>query len=308
MVTEASDDRHGISFKNFSRIHRYYFIYRTGRIPSTGKMTDPPEKISPWETVASGFLPAVAGVNGGLTTTLYDYKHGALWLPEGEHTIPLLPLSPADAVANTYQVYVVGMGEHKIADPADLKLNAEAALVRKTMKDMTNYEGFKEFLWPLITKVLPVSSKTDIWENYVSEVAAINEYLQELGTVGLEWIQQIGDNPEEVWPATKILFKAIIGSITSETGKDAFLAVITKLTKNSSATVVDNVQKFGKFAGNLVAAVKVTDAILAGVDLGMTTHQISDSNDYNIWNVFAAASAIALSPTSATLTDRKSVV
>ena len=193
LVVAPSDDRSGIVITNTTRINRFYFVYRTGYVPSTGTTTDPATPIAPWELVSSGLLPSVTGLSG-VTSTLVEFFAGkATWAPVNTPTLSL-PLNPPGALANTYQVFVVGMGAQFVSPPADLLANGDAQLVRTTEQEMWLYEVVKEILWPLLTKVMPGLPANDIWKSKSAVISAVNNFVKQAGSFGLAWESQ---NPRE---------------------------------------------------------------------------------------------------------------
>ncbi len=101
LVVAPSDDRSGIVITNTTRINRFYFVYRTGYVPSTGTTTDPATPIAPWELVSSGLLPSVTGLSG-VTSTLVEFFAGkATWAPVNTPTLSLPSIHPVPSPTPT---------------------------------------------------------------------------------------------------------------------------------------------------------------------------------------------------------------
>lgn len=302
MQAGPSDDHRGIVLTNLSRINRYYFLYRTGYIPSTGSVKDGPiTAVSPWEIVSSGFLPAVSGTSGGVFKSLIDvFSEKGLGTPED--TPIQLSLSPGGAVANTYQLYVVGSGSHFINDPPDLKDNTDAGAIQRKKNEMILYQTLKEFIWPMLTKVLPLKTKFDTWKDVDKVVAIGGDFIKAAGPAATSWLEQITKDPSSAWPSSKTLLKAIVG-VQTPAGK-ALVAMLNKLSAGEPLKE-NTFAKFSGYTKKLFQVIQVVDGILAAGDIGYIGYQTANSNTYNIWDVSAAAATVALSPPSATLTNSK---
>lgn len=293
LIAAPSDDHRGIVITNQSRINRFYFVYRTGYIPSDGMTTDKPEPIEPWELVASGLIPSVTGTGGGFIGTIADFFSGThTWDPENTPTIPL-PLDPTDdALANTFRVYVVGLGWETLNADADLIRYGDAELVKSTLDDMCMYQAVKEILWPLLTKVIPCSERTDIWKDKSKVVAAINNFVKQAGSVGLAWQSQILSDKADVWKAAKALLKgAVGGALGQKQVRDALYGLVINITGTGYFSPATN-GNIIEFADKLNGYIKGADAVLALGDIGSIGCQVANSNEYNIWDVFAAVPAL----------------
>jgi virginiamycin B lyase len=305
VIASPSEDHLGIVLTNQSRINRYYFVYRTGYIPSNGKTTDQPKNKSPWTLVAEGLLPAVSGIGGGairigIDGISYYWTGKPVWKEVNTPTIPL-PLDPnePDALANSYQVYVVGMGTQYI-DPTKLKNNADFTSVDKTKFEMWLYQAVKEMVWPLLTKLLPLA-KPDIFKDKAGTMLAINIFISQAGNAGNAWQSEIYRNPEKAWEATlDILKKSVSTAAGSKQVKDALYNLAVNLTAGidigPKATDLVN-----KFVSNLAGCIKAVDIFYNVVDVASIADQVSNSNDYNIWDTLALPGKMTLEPIVGTI-------
>ncbi len=189
LSVRPSLDHLGVNIENTKRIHRHYFVFRSGYVPSTGQSTDPPTPLATWVPIADGDLKAVTGLTG-VVTCLIDFWDGKLaWNPTVTPTIPL-PLDPSNAKANAFKVYVVGGGgigpvnpDGSLALPADLT-SLQPNLVSSitaAARSATLLELFKELIWPLITKIVPTGASLNISDNAWVDYAG--QFAKELGSL-----------------------------------------------------------------------------------------------------------------------------
>ena len=305
LVVSPSDDHLGIVITNQSRINRYYFVYRTGYIPSTGKTTDQPTNKPPWTLVAKGLLPAVSGVGGGairigIDGLSYFWTGKPVWNDVNTPTIPL-PLDPdePDALENSYQVYVVGMGTQYV-DPINLKNNADFASVDNTKFEMWLYQTVKEMVWPLLTKIVPLGG-SDIFDDKDKTMLAINLFISQAGNAGNAWQSEIYREPEKAWEATlDIIKESVSAAADSKQVKNALYNLAVNLTAGidigPKATDLVN-----KIVNSLAIIIKSVDLFYNVFDVGSIAYQVSNSNDYNIWDARALPGKITLEPISGTI-------
>jgi hypothetical protein len=250
--------------------------------------------------VAQGLFPAVTGISGGtikiaIDGITYFFTDKPVWLPYNTPTIPL-PLDPEepDALAYSYQVYVVGLASNYI-DPVDLKNNtSDFAMVDKTKKEMYLYQVAKEMLWPLLSKILPMAKPS--FEDFPKTMLAINIFISQAGNAGNAWQDRIYREPEQAWEATQEIIKeAFAGALDSKQVKAALYNFLVNVTagKDPGPRVIN---LSNKVVNSLAACIKVVDFISNGLDLASIGYMISKSNDYNIWNALALPGKITLQP------------
>jgi hypothetical protein len=307
LVVAGSSDNTGIVITNQARINRWYFVFRTGYVPAGYPSTTPPTLTSPWVLVGQGFLPAVTGATG-VVTTLIDYYQGkTTWAPVDSSVIPLPP-TPAGVEANSYQVYVVGAGSNILSSlPADIVANyPDSATVANTAAEMLLYQAAKEVVWPIITKILPVCPATSgIWKNPDAVVSALNQLVKDTGSFGATYSSQLLSGGA-MWPTNMTFFKAVLGS---QTLRDAIynwvinmaVAGAEKLPTGPSAYAMVSLTGMNTFTTAFFKVVKPIDALLTAADQACIFSQMALSNVYNIWDVTATTPTLILSPSSVTL-------
>jgi hypothetical protein len=150
-----SSDQLGITVQNTKRIHRHYFVFRNGFVPSTGKEADTPTPLSPWVQITDGDLSAVDGVTGTISS-LVDFWDGKVpWVAQTTPTIAL-PLNPADALKNTYQALIVGAGVTFFsAQDLPFLSASQFTAVQAAANNAAYLEVFKEIVWPIVTQSCP---------------------------------------------------------------------------------------------------------------------------------------------------------
>ena len=77
--------------------------------------------------------------------------------------------------------------------------------------EMILYQTLKEFMWPMLTKILPLKTKYDIWQDVDKVVAIGEEFIKAAGPAATTWLEQITKDPSSAWPSSKTLLKAIVG-------------------------------------------------------------------------------------------------
>ena len=157
LMVLPSEDGLGVIIQNYLRIHREYFVFRTGYTDADGLTHSYPSADFPaWvQVTGNGFLPAVTGVTSFIgAITDYTIADKTAWAPKTTPTISL-PLAPAGATQNTFKVIVVGAGMANSA-PQDLQSQpVPAGAVDEALVNMFCLEFFKEFVVPLVSKFLP---------------------------------------------------------------------------------------------------------------------------------------------------------
>ena len=309
---QPSLDKLGITIENDMRIHRKYFVFRTGYVPSTGKVTDDPQPFDPdvWVEVASGYLPAETGVTG-VVSAFIDYFVGGkvAYAPvcvNGKAPpcpTVVLPIDPPDAKANTFQVYVVGAGGNLglAGVPAPLaKQPAAAAEVQTELVKMELLEGFKELLWPILTKALPAKISDAIWKSPDEATTIILQFVKEGGTAAANWAAAMekGNYLPSLTDAAKALTS---NKQFRDAAYNAVLDLAYRQAKAIDAHAVDNLASYWQSVDNILPVMKVLDQVATVTDTACVFVQIANSYDYSVWDVRAFPPVFTLVPPSATI-------
>ena len=302
LAVRPSLDDLGIYIENSKRIHRRYFVYRDGFVPSTGQSTDPATALTNWVPIAEGFLPAVEGVTG-VVDALIDYWSGKVaWNPETTATIPL-PIDPSNAKANSFKVYVVGAGSGGPVDalgnqtpPADLVALQPALVPTLTgaARDAALLELFRELLFPLLTKIVPPG--TISVRDPGPFLALAGEVAKELVKAGLALDPdlQTGDYKGACTEAIKLVadfapLRAAVFKLISD-----FL-----VRQTTGALATDFATTWASAFSDLVVYIKAADILLGITDVGSVLYQATQTSMYNGWDVVAAPPPVTISPTTA---------
>ena len=306
LAVQASLDDLGIYVSNAYRVHRHYYVFRSGFVPSTGTTTDTPTPLQTWVPVADGFLPAVTGV-AGVVNSLIDWWTGSVaWAPTSSGTIAL-PLDPPDAKENSFTVYVVGAGAPTTV-PSDLAGQAAAlASVNSGLSEVQMLEWFKEVVWPLFTKTVPPGAIGNAFGNPTGLASVATQLTQQLTSFGLNlepyWLKGdfktptsalldlVASNPQARNAVFNIIYNALIAAGPSGL--------------KFSGTGWQVTGWFTKF-GNVCAYINVLDKALAGADLGSVFYQISASSQYTEWGVTSTPPTVQLSPQQASVAAKGS--
>jgi len=297
LVVSPSNDHLGIVITNTSRINRYYYVFRSGWIPSTGTVTQDPEAITPWERVGEGLLPSVTGATG-VTSSLYDCFMKKTWTPVDTPTIKLpIDNDPrrSGALANTYKVYIIGPGMNDV-DITEIKNNYPGAadLVQHSYDEMVVYQALKEFMWPVISKILPLSSEKTIFKDYATDKLSIDSFLKTLTNFGIPLQQQLIAEPLDPWKPVSALFKASLGP-----AQDGLKKAILTLGENLAGKqyISEGAGKtWQKYTGTLFSCLKIVDGILTGSDIFAYGAMIEASNKYNVYDARALTPTFKLDP------------
>jgi hypothetical protein len=310
LSVQGSLDNLGIYIENSKRIHRHYFVFRSGYVSSTGQSTDPPTPLATWVQVADGDLSAVTGVTG-IVSSLIDYWDGKIaWTPMDTPTIPL-PLDPSDAKANAFKVYVVGAGSAGPVDssghqapPADLvSLQPnQVPAITAAARSAAYLELLKEMIWPLLTKIVPIGALGNISDTAWATFAT--SFSQELTSLGLDL------DPDIVNGNLKGAAAAVISAITSNPKVKAavFKQMYDFLAAQSVvATANGFVNTWASIFKNVVTYLNFFDKFLATTDVGSAVYQASQSNMYNSWDLTAVPTKVQIKPNPAQVGDTGTV-
>jgi hypothetical protein len=311
ILVGPSLDGLGIIIRNDMRIHRKYFVFRTGYVPSTGKVTDPPTQLDTWVEVANGYLPAVTGVTG-IAGALIDYFSGKVAyapvcvLGKAPPCPTLaLALDPPDAKANTYQVYVVGAGGNLGLSGPPAKLAAQPAAlseVQTALADMELLEGFKELFWPILTKALPTKVSDSIWKSPDAAVGAMKQFVKEGGTATANWVVQLEKG--NYLPSLADLAKALTSNTqVRDAAYNAVMELAFRQARAVDAHAVESLSAAWSSVDNILPVLKVLDQVATVGDTACVFVQIANSYDYSIWDVLAFPPVLTLVPVSATISS-----
>ena len=290
-----SSDQLGVTIQNTKRIHRHYFVFRNGFVPSTGMDTDKPTPLNPWVPITDGDLSAVDGVTGtiGALVDIWDGKFP--WVPQTTPTLPL-PFNPADALKNSYQVLVVGAGATSFsAQDLPFLSASQFTTVQQAAKDAAYLEIFKEVVWPIVTLVVPLQlaqvsfspadSKTlvgnfgIILAKYIQTLdpmIAAGQYRSVFGAT----IKLLADNVQARGQIFNLIFNFLL--------KQSFSGQNYKVT---GASVLKSVTGY----------LNVLDKLWSAGDTGMVIYQLSQtSRSLNTWDVSATPKKlpVVISPKS----------
>ena len=290
-VLPSLDDL-GIIIQNRCRIHRRYVLFRTGFIPNTGHFSDPPTLLPKWIQEDNGYISATTGVTAviGGYIDAFSGNRKIAWAPKITPTIPL-PISPTDAKASIFRVYVVGPGIGDLLGsiPADLMNQPEAkSAVVHAFDEAGMLTLGKELLWPMFSKILPAAFPIPDSDSMLS---LMTNLAGQLTTFGLNLDPYIEKN--DLNGAVTELVKLLTSNPQART--IAFQLVSNVLVKMSpnAATAGKCLEK--TFA-NICKALNLADIILLGSDMNLILYDVKNSNMINQWDVKAISGTTTLKP------------
>lgn len=289
LAVQASLDDLGIYIENQCRIHRRYYVYRTGYIPSTGNYTDPPTALPDWQFVAADYIPATTGVTG-VISSLVDYISGKVaWAPKMSGTIPT-PVDPADAKANLFKVYVVGMGSVDGGNPPSDLANHPAALAElsQAATEMQLIEVFKEFIWPIVTKLIPGTMK---FADPSFSLSCAQQLVAEMGKFNLDITVSLKKGE------VKAIVADFVKLVTSNKQfKDELYEMVKGWLQNFDKT---NAAAWKTSLDVFCKCLKIADLFVGTSDVYSAAYQIGQSHTFNSWDMKSISITATLKPENA---------